>query len=80
MQDLEQESCVQDLVLQRSCNKDSVEISKVENEFLQKNLEDLYTILKKNTNKITKAKTNPQEQQKKNNGRRKKTEKWKNNR
>lgn len=31
---LEQKSCIQDMVLERSYNKDSVIISKIENEFL----------------------------------------------
>ncbi|KAG4402780.1 hypothetical protein GLYMA_02G278101v4 [Glycine max] len=34
MQGLEQGCCVQDLILQRSCNKNSVEIFKVKNGFL----------------------------------------------
>lgn len=54
MQNLEQGSCAQDFVLQRSWNKDIVEISRVDNEFLYKNPEDLYTSFKKTKNYLKK--------------------------
>ena len=74
MQDLEQGSCAQDMVQQRSCNKDDVEISKMENRFLQKNHEDLRTMLKKlkiANRTIDRGNNQLREQQKNNNGRKK---------
>ena len=52
--DLEQEFWAQDLVLCGSCNKGVVEIFRIENEFLYKNPEDLYTSFKKTKNYLKK--------------------------